>query len=278
MKYLHNWIYNRKNIPLTAEEATDLPNTSPQHSPSQFWSGVWHWKRHVTVSGVTLGWEEGIPHPWTSTDSQKRNCSPPGPSRKETTASSESSFPHQGVCLSRQNSWKRLQELEKTTGKKGVDLCTSVQAQPLPRMYWKTEGYPQEVDSHPMPPVHTDMQPCCSIHSNHLRPTEDVRLEFQIKKETFKTKQKYIWVKIKRNHTHYSFCFKCFLTWWGSTRARAGSCTWGGTTPCTSTGSRKTCWRALCGEGPGCPGGWEVNHEPAVCPGCQEGQWDPGVR
>jgi len=20
-----------------------------------------------------------------------------------------------------------------------------------------------------------------------------------------------------------------------------------------------------------------VNHEPAVCPGCQEGQWDPGM-
>ena len=27
----------------------------------------------------------------------------------------------------------------------------------------------------------------------------------------------------------------------------------------------------LCGEGPGCPGGRQVNHEPAVCPGCQEG-------
>ena len=26
----------------------------------------------------------------------------------------------------------------------------------------------------------------------------------------------------------------------------------------------------LCGEGPGCPGGRQVNHEPAVCPGCQE--------
>ena len=36
-------------------------------------------------------------------------------------------------------------------------------------------------------------------------------------------------------------------------------------------------WEQLCGEGPGCPGGRQVNHEPAVCPGCQEGQWDPGV-
>ena len=26
----------------------------------------------------------------------------------------------------------------------------------------------------------------------------------------------------------------------------------------------------LCGEGPGCAGGQQVNHEPAVCPGCQE--------
>ena len=33
----------------------------------------------------------------------------------------------------------------------------------------------------------------------------------------------------------------------------------------------------LCGEGPGRPGGRQVNHEPAVCPGCQESQWDPGV-
>ena len=33
----------------------------------------------------------------------------------------------------------------------------------------------------------------------------------------------------------------------------------------------------LCGEGPGCPGGRHVDHEPAACPGCQEGQWHPGV-
>ena len=24
-------------------------------------------------------------------------------------------------------------------------------------------------------------------------------------------------------------------------------------------------------------GGQQVDHEPAACPGCQEGQWDPGV-
>ena len=33
----------------------------------------------------------------------------------------------------------------------------------------------------------------------------------------------------------------------------------------------------LCGEGPGCPGGWQGDREPTVCPGYQEGQWDPGV-
>ena len=33
----------------------------------------------------------------------------------------------------------------------------------------------------------------------------------------------------------------------------------------------------LCGQGPGCPSGRQVHNEPAVCPGCQEGQWDPGV-
>ena len=25
------------------------------------------------------------------------------------------------------------------------------------------------------------------------------------------------------------------------------------------------------------PGGRQGDHEPAACPGCQEGQWDPGV-
>ena len=31
-------------------------------------------------------------------------------------------------------------------------------------------------------------------------------------------------------------------------------------------------WWGLCG-----PGGRQVDHAPAVCPGCQEGQWDPGM-
>ena len=30
-------------------------------------------------------------------------------------------------------------------------------------------------------------------------------------------------------------------------------------------------------RGTGSAGGREGDHEPAVCPGCQEGQWDPGV-
>ena len=33
----------------------------------------------------------------------------------------------------------------------------------------------------------------------------------------------------------------------------------------------------LCGEGPGCPGRRQVDHEPAVCPDCQEGPWHSGV-
>jgi len=33
----------------------------------------------------------------------------------------------------------------------------------------------------------------------------------------------------------------------------------------------------VCGEGPGSAGGQQVDHEPAVCSGCQEGQWDPGM-
>jgi len=49
--------------------------------------------------------------------------------------------------------------------------------------------------------------------------------------------------------------------------------------------SRKVCtenskvvcrtYMQLCGEGPGCVGGRQVDHEPAVCPGCQERQWHP---
>ena len=38
-------------------------------------------------------------------------------------------------------------------------------------------------------------------------------------------------------------------TWWSSTRASAGSCTWGGTTPCTSTGLGLTSWRAALQRG-----------------------------
>jgi len=38
-------------------------------------------------------------------------------------------------------------------------------------------------------------------------------------------------------------------TWWSSTRASAGSCTWGGTTPCISTGLGRTCWRAALQRG-----------------------------
>jgi len=37
-------------------------------------------------------------------------------------------------------------------------------------------------------------------------------------------------------------------------------------------------WNMLCGAAPGSAGGRQVNHEPAACTGCQEGQWDPGVQ
>ena len=33
----------------------------------------------------------------------------------------------------------------------------------------------------------------------------------------------------------------------------------------------------LCGEGPGCPDGRQVNHDPAVWPGWEDGEWHPGV-
>ena len=53
---------------------------------------------------------------------------------------------------------------------------------------------------------------------------------------------------------HQKAVLPCTETWtswrvgcretWSSARASAGSCTWGGTTPCISTGLGRTCWRA----------------------------------
>ena len=66
---------------------------------------------------------------------------------------------------------------------------------------------------------------------------------------------------------------------WGSTRLSAGSYTWVTTTPCNATGLGKGGWKAV--RGKGCGGGsidWQpAEHEPAVCPGGQEGQWHPGL-
>ena len=61
-------------------------------------------------------------------------------------------------------------------------------------------------------------------------------------------------------------------TWWCSTRASAGEQLHA---PVQAWG--RPAVEQLCGEGPGCPGGWQVDHEPAVCLCCQEGQWDPEV-
>jgi len=38
-------------------------------------------------------------------------------------------------------------------------------------------------------------------------------------------------------------------SWWSSARASAVSCTWEGTTPCSSTGPGLTCWRAALRRG-----------------------------
>ena len=65
---------------------------------------------------------------------------------------------------------------------------------------------------------------------------------------------------------------------WGSRRPNARSCISVTTTPCNATGlgervagkmhSRKGSWGV----------GWQAaEHEPAVCPGGQEGQWHPGL-
>jgi len=60
---------------------------------------------------------------------------------------------------------------------------------------------------------------------------------------------------------------KCRVLHLGQEQPHAPVQAWGG-----ATGEQQPC-----GEGPGCPGGRQVDHEPAVCPGCQESQWNPGV-
>ena len=64
---------------------------------------------------------------------------------------------------------------------------------------------------------------------------------------------------------------------WGSTRLSAGSCTWVTTTPCTCYRLGKSGWKAAWWERTwGC--WWQpAEHEPAVCPGGQEGQQHPGL-
>jgi len=57
-----------------------------------------------------------------------------------------------------------------------------------------------------------------------------------------------------------------------SRRARAGSCTWGGTTPGTSTG-----WGLPCGEGLGVLGYDNLTTSQQRAPRCHEGQRSAGV-
>jgi len=46
--------------------------------------------------------------------------------------------------------------------------------------------------------------------------------------------------------------------------------------PCTRTGWG-ACWGAALWRGTGSAGGRQGDQEPAACPGCPEGRWDPGV-
>ncbi|KAJ7421860.1 hypothetical protein WISP_40689 [Willisornis vidua] len=66
-------------------------------------------------------------------------------------------------------------------------------------------------------------------------------------------------------------------TIWNSTRPSAGSCTLTTTIPCSSTG-----WAQNGRTGPGRKGTWgfgltAAEHELAMCPGGQAGQWHPGL-
>jgi len=61
------------------------------------------------------------------------------------------------------------------------------------------------------------------------------------------------------------------------TRLSAGSCTWVTTTPGNATGLGKSISKLLGGKGPWGVGRQPAEHEPAVCPGGQEGQQHPGL-
>lgn len=50
------------------------------------------------------------------------------------------------------------------------------------------------------------------------------------------------------------------------------SYTWEGITACIGTDEGITSLKGTCGEGPGCPGGQQVGHEPVMCPGDQPGE------
>ena len=84
---------------------------------------------------------------------------------------------------------------------------------------------------------------------------------------------------------HWAYCRGIWTDWinelrpiiWGSTRPSAGSCTLVTTTPCNAQA-----WGKVAGELPGGKGPWGVGwqqaeHEPALCPGGQEGQQHPGL-
>lgn len=141
---------------------------------------------------MTLGWEEGIPHPWMSTGPPEGKLQPPWPKQKRNVWIIRAPFSSPGSLSFKVEFMKKASWTGRTTGKQGVDLCAAVQAHTLSRIYQKTEKYPQEAGGYPLPPANTDTQPRCSIHRNHLRTSERVRLELQIKEETLKTKQKCI--------------------------------------------------------------------------------------
>ena len=58
----------------------------------------------------------------------------------------------------------------------------------------------------------------------------------------------------------FSIVSSSLVRWpaWGSTRASAASCSWGGTTPCISTGLGRTCWRAALWRGWAMGTNWSI--------------------
>lgn len=127
----YNWFYNKKIIPLTAEEATDLANPLPQYSPRQFQE--WDMTLEGRQAYDSVSWEEGIPHSWMNTD-PRRETAAPWPKRKGNAWIKRALSSPPRSLSSKVEFMKKAPRTGKASEKKEADLSTAVQAHILARI------------------------------------------------------------------------------------------------------------------------------------------------